>query len=326
MPETRDNETRENRIDAFLAESPCRGWTMEPMAGDASARRFFRLTGADGATAILMDANPENGEDLASFLDIAAHLHKAGLSAPEIIQADIQAGFALVEDLGRDHVTAWLARHPDDGHEIYAAATDVLIHLRQVTPPGGLAVLTPTHGVKMIAPLFDHFLPEQPADMRLAIEQHLHDILTAQALVATTFALRDYHAENLIWRPHLNGLDRIGLIDFQDAMVTPPEYDLASLLRDARRDVEAELREAMIARFAAGIGKTQEQVGAATAILAVQRNLRILGIFTRLARRDGKTRYLALIPRTVAMILEDLRIPALAPLAAVLAPALTDPA
>lgn len=319
-------ETRGNSIDAFLAASPCRGWAIEPMAGDASARRFFRLTGAGGDTTILMDANPENGEDLAPFLNIAAHLHKAGLSAPEIIQADIEAGLAVVEDLGHDHVTAWLARHPEDGHEIYAAATDVLIHLQQVTPPRGLATLTPAHGVAMIAPLFDHFLPQQSPRLREAVEQKLHDTLVAQAPVAATLALRDYHAENLIWRPHLKGFDRIGLIDFQDAMVTPPEYDLASLLRDARRDVGAELREAMIARFAAGIGKTVEQVGTATAILAVQRNLRILGIFTRLARRDGKTRYLSLIPRTVAMILDDLRIPALAPLAAVLVPALIDPA
>lgn len=320
------SETREDRINAFLTTSPCRGWATEPMAGDASARRFFRLTGPGAETAILMDADPANGEDLAPFLDIARHLREAGLSAPGIIHADIRAGLALVGDLGPDHVTAWLARSPGDEHDIYTAATDVLIHLQQVTPPEGLATLTPASGVAMIAPLFDHFLPPQPRGRREQIERHLQDALTAHAPAATALALRDYHAENLIWRPHLEGLDRIGLIDFQDAMVTPPEYDLASLLRDARRDVGDGLRAAMIAHFASGLGKPLEQVGTATAILAVQRNLRILGIFTRLARQGGKTRYLSLIPRTVAMIRDDLRHPALAPLAAALTPALAQAA
>lgn len=317
--------TREDKINVFLATSACAGWAMEPMAGDASARRFFRLTGPTGTSAILMDADPINGEDLTPFLRIARHLAAAGLSTPEIIAADTSTGFALVGDLGPDHVAAWLAHHPEDAHDLYAAAVDVLIHLQQVTPPDGLATLTPAYGVTMIAPLFEHFLPAQPPDWRTQVEHALHDALTTHAPVATTLALRDYHAENLIWRPERTGLDRIGLIDFQDAMVTPPEYDLASLLRDARRDVGDDLRVAMIERFATGTGKPLAEVQAATAVLAVQRNLRILGIFSRLAHQAGKTRYLALGPRVLTMIRNDLRHPALAKLAALLVPKLAEP-
>lgn len=311
-------------IARFLAASPYAGWRCDLMAGDASARRFFRLQDRAGASAILMDADPATGEDLALFHRIATHLRDAGLAAPETLKIDTDAGLALVEDLGPDHVSAWLSRHPKDEHAIYAAAVDVLVHLQEVTPPAGLARLTPDHGTRMLAPLFEHFLPSHAPAWRTEVEHVLHHALTVHAPQATTLALRDFHAENLIWRPELQGRDRIGLIDFQDAMMTPAEYDLASLLRDARRDVAPDLYAAMITRFATGTGRALAQVHAATAVLGVQRNLRILGIFARLAQVGGKDRYLALIPRVRAMLREDLRHEALGPLGPLLLPVLAE--
>ena len=136
---------------------------------------------------------------------------------------------------------------------------------------------------------------------------------------AKSLALRDYHAENLIWRPERHGLDRVGLLDYQDAVLAPAEYDLVSLLRDARRDVAEPVAIAMTQRFARQSGKDLAAVQAAMACLGVQRNLRIMGIFARQARRDGKTRYLSLMPRVWGHIQRDLQHPALSELARMIA-------
>lgn len=309
---------RDIALAAFLAASPCAGWQALPMAGDASARRFLRLVGPKGDSAILMDADPARGEDLGRFLRIGAHLRAAGLAAPAERAADAAAGFAIVEDLGPSHVAAWLAGRPQEAELLYGAAVDVLVHLQGVAPPPGLVALGPLRGAAMIAPLFDFYCPGRDARWRAHVTGLLQQALAAHAPRAETLSLRDFHAENLIWRPDRQGIARVGLVDFQDAVLAAPEYDLVSLLRDARRDVPADLRHAMAARFAVATGRPLAGVDAACAVLGVQRNLRILGIFARLARQEGKPRYLAFMPRVWEMVQDDLRHPALAPLAAVL--------
>ncbi|MEE3101158.1 MAG: phosphotransferase [Pseudomonadota bacterium] len=135
-------------------------------------------------------------------------------------------------------------------------------------------------------------------------------------------ALRDYHAENLLWLPDRAGTARVGLIDYQDALAGHPAYDLISLTEDARRDTSAGLRAATTGRYldAAGVpAGAREGFAAAAAILAAQRNLKIVGIFARLRLRDGKPRYLDLIPRVWGHLMRDLEHPALAPLAAFVA-------
>jgi len=131
--------------------------------------------------------------------------------------------------------------------------------------------------------------------------------------------LRDYHAENLIWRPALQGTDQIGLLDFQDAFLAPPAYDLCSLLHDARRDPGPGLTAAMLARFAAATGRDPGALAAEFAVLGLVRNLRILGIFARLARRDGKLRYLTFLPTTRAHVMTDLAHPDMAGLGPLIA-------
>lgn len=298
--------------EAFLAASPAAGWTREPLAGDASGRRYERLRAPDGRTAILMDARGEPAS-VAPFLRIGAHLRGLGLAAPQVLAEG--GPLLLLEDLGPLNMAAWLGTRPGEAPLLYAVAVDLLARLQAAPPPDGLLALGPTRAAGMIAPLWEHYAPA--TDPRRAAEATglLREALEAHAPEAGVLALRDYHAENLVWRPEREGTDRLGLLDFQDAVMAPPEYDLASLLRDARRDTDPDLRAAMVRRFAAATGREEARVAAATAVLGLQRNLRILGIFARLARERGKPGYLALLPRVWGHVLGDLAHPALAGLA-----------
>ncbi|HVG47075.1 MAG TPA: phosphotransferase, partial [Rubellimicrobium sp.] len=257
---------------------------------------------------ILMDARAEP-TSLAPFLSIAAHLRASGLRAPEILAQG--EGFLLLEDLGPTHMAAWLARHPGEDSLLYGAAVEVLARVQSAPPPGDLVALTPTRAAGMIAPLFEHYAPGTDPRLAADLTGRLRAALERLAPEATVLSLRDYHAENLVWRPEREGTDRLGLLDFQDAVLAPPEYDLASLLRDARRDTDEQLRASMIRRFADLTGRSEARVAAATAALGLQRNLRILGIFARLARERGKPGYLALLPRVWAHVEGDLAHPAL---------------
>lgn len=295
-------------VEDFLAGPQTAGWDRRPLVGDASGRRYERLLGPDGRTAILMDARLEPAS-IPLFLAIGAHLQSLGLCAPEVLARS--DGLLLIEDLGPTHLAAWLAERPAEARLPYGVAVDVLARLQSAPPPGGLAALTPLRAASMIAPLWEHYAPG--ADPRLAAElsERLADALETHAPHASVLALRDFHAENLVWRPEREGTDRIGLLDFQDALLAPPEYDLASLLRDARRDTDEELRGAVTRRFAELTGREEARVSAAAAVLGFQRNLRILGIFARLARERGKPGYLALLPRVWGHVKGDLTHPAL---------------
>lgn len=308
---------RRRALQDWLAATAWGHWVRTPLAGDASARRYDRLRDpATGATAILMDAPPET-EGTARFLGLAKHLRAHGLSAPDVLAVDRDRGFVVLEDLGPCHMAAWLKAHPDQEEALYLAATDVLLHLNRTPPHADLAPLDPETGAGMLAPLWEWFDPSlEPGPLTAAMTGALAQHTAGRA----TLALRDYHAENLIWRPDHTALDRCGLLDFQDAILAHPAYDLASLLRDARRDVAPGTVDAALARMIDGLPADPGPFRAAFAVLSVQRNLRILGIFTRLARRDGKRAYLALIPRVRAHIARDLAHPACADLARALGP------
>lgn len=289
----------------LLAGSGWAGWQATPLAGDASSRRYLRLTGPDRATAILMQTpEPPDG-----FVQIGAHLSSIGLCPPQVLWQDRAAGLLLIEDLGPCHFAQWLTLHPGDEAALYRAAVEVLAVVQRHPAPPGLPALTPAHAAAMIAPLTDWYAPGvDPVPLIAALEQ----ALTHHAPLANCLSLRDFHAENLIWRPERTGTDRVGLLDFQDAVLAPAEYDLVSLLRDARRDVADKVCEAMIGHFARLTGRDPAQTRAALACLGVQRNLRIIGIFARLAKRDGKSRYLDLLPRVWAHLQRDLSHPAMA--------------
>jgi len=297
---------------AFLGATHYAGWTRVALAGDASSRRYFRLSDPAGdETAILMDAPPDLCGSQSAFVDIAGHLRGIGLSAPEILAQDVGRGFLLLEDLGQVDFRRWLDDRPDEEGTVYADAVDVLVRVGASPPPDGLRHLTPETGAAMLDPLFDWALPECPTDLARAIRDEVARLIATHALAGPVLSLRDFHAENLIWRPDRQGLARVGLLDFQDAFLADPAYDLASLLRDLRRDVSEMTVTAMIERFADATGHKVAAIEAAMATLSAQRNLRIWGIFTALARRDGRTGYLALLPRLQAHLHRDLSHPAL---------------
>ncbi len=316
--------------DAFLRGA---GWPPEaasPLAGDASNRRYLRLRAPGRADAVLMDAPPEKGEDVRPFVAVTHWLRTHGLSAPRIDAADLAAGFLLLEDLGDDLFTRLLAGDPAREPELYGAAVELLADLAAVPAPAelgppGCRVALPPYDAAVLgreaALVRDWWMPAAqgaPTPPGLAAE---FDALVAAATAAVAPArgvtvLRDYHADNLVWLPGRAGIARIGLLDYQDALAGHAAYDLVSLLEDARRDTSDALRQAMLARYLARRpGLDREAFRAACAALGAQRNLKIIGIFARLAIRDGKPRYLAMIPRVWEHLLRDLSHRALAPLA-----------
>lgn len=299
---------REKMVSDWLAGSDWAGWTRMPMTGDASARRYERLTGTNGSSVILMDAPPDSCGSQSGFVHIAAHLRGLSLAAPEILYFDDRLGLMVLEDLGATHFADHLAQSPQDERQLYEAAIDVLKSLQSATPPDGFTVMTPDVGTQMIDIAFNWAATDHSADLADQIKQGIEALLQEVSPKPSTLSLRDYHAENLIWRPDHTGAARVGLLDFQDAFVTHPAYDLASLLRDARRDVDPALTAPLLSYFGG-------DVEAAFHIFAVQRNLRILGILNRLARRDGKTGYLSLLPRVRAHLETDLAALALASVA-----------
>ena len=330
VPETAPD--REAELAAFLAAAGWRADAARPLAGDASNRRYLRLGPDRGRpAAVLMDAPPGKGEDVRPFIAVTHWLRQQGLSAPAIAAADIGRGFLLLEDLGDDLYTRLLAAAPEREADLYGAAVDLLAGLATVPAP---AVLGPEDCRVHLPPYDSAVLAREAALIRewwlpaatgaapgpdLAAE---FDGLAAEATAAVApvrevLVLRDYHADNLFWLARRTGRARVGLLDYQDALAGHAAYDLMSLLEDARRDTSADLREAMIARY---LGRRREldavEFRAAYAALGAQRNLKIVGIFARLAIRDRKPRYLGLIPRVWGHLVRDLSHPALAPLAA----------
>lgn len=296
---------RRQVIDRFLRDSPWANWDRQPLAGDASARRYERLTHGDESV-ILMDDPTGDGENTATFAKIAQMLINVGLSAPRIHAHAPATGLMIIDDLGSDDFSKWLSRHPGEQSTLYYAAADVLIKLHNVGGDLELLQLTPEVGGEMISILNPYYTAN-------AVTSLMHEMtraLRAHAPDANTLALRDFHAENLIWRPQKSDTDRVGLLDFQDALLAPAGYDLISLLRDVRRDVPSQLTDDVTLYFIEK-NRLESDFDAQLATLGVQRNLRILGVFARLAQRDKKKRYLSLLPRVWTNLQLDLRHPAL---------------
>lgn len=298
---------------AFLARAGWEHAAIVPLAGDASFRRYFRII--DGARrAVLMDAPPPH-EDPRPFIAIAEHLAGQGFAAPRILARDLDDGLVLIEDFGDLRVKEHLDEHPSNEPDVYARAVDLLADLHRLPaadlPPYDRAVYQREADLltEWYCPAID--LPVDAAGYGRAWDAVLP--LVEQSRSPPVTVLRDYHAENimLIDRPEARGL---GLLDFQDALAGHPAYDLVSLLQDARRDVSPDVEAAMIAHYRA-VANPPADFDAAYAVLGAQRNAKIIGIFTRLWKRDGKPRYLSFLPRMWDLLERDLAHPALAPVA-----------
>lgn len=313
--------------DQFVARTEWSGAIRKPLAGDASNRRYERLH-LDGQSAVLMDAPREKGEDIGPFVRIARFLCDLGLSAPRILAEDAEHGFLLLEDLGDDLFARVIPRDPALEYPLYEAATDALIHLHRAPPLQGLATYSPAIMLDMAALAWRWYLSGgQSAEVasEQAFRAGFAPILQQYANETPVLIQRDYHAENLIWLPERTGPARVGLLDFQDAMAGHPAYDLVSILQDARRDVPLSVEQDMIARYVAATGQDDDLFRAAYAVLGVQRNLRILGVFGRLCIMGGKPHYIDLIPRVWGLLLRDLEHPALSPVAGLIIDALPSP-
>ena len=290
------------------------GWgdaEIRPLAGDASFRRYFRVVEHD-RTAILMDSPPPH-EDPRPFIAIARWLVERGFAAPAILHEDLEHGLVLLQDFGDARMRETADAAPESELRLYEEAVDLLIRLGQYEAPAlrryDLAEYQREAGLlpEWYCPAVGLTVDAQ--GYRDAWDQALAPVLDGHTPVTV---LRDYHAENIML---IDGMaETLGLLDFQDALAGHPAYDLVSLLQDARRDVAPELETAMLDRYKRITG-AGDAFDVAYHVLGAQRNAKIVGIFTRLWKRDGKPRYPGLCPRVWGYLERDLKHPALRPVA-----------
>lgn len=317
------SRSRSETIQEFLASHRLAGAMRAPLAGDASSRRYERLTLPDGTTRILADT-PDPAADLAPFIAIGRVLDRLGLSVPRVLAADTQTGLAVQEDFGDETFARCLDRG-DDPAPLYALATDALVRLH--------AGFTDADAAGLDLPLYDACLfVEQVmlfADvwMPLARGRALSDRERNECAAAWMAAvepvcagprsllLRDHHMGNLMLLPRA-GVRAAGLIDFQGAGLGPVAYDLMSLLEDARRDVPDDLASAMKARYLDAFPALDRAAfHRAFAVLGAVRHARVIGIFARLAVCEGRRGYLVHMPRLWRLLERALVHPDLAPVA-----------
>ncbi len=333
----------------FLDEAGLGGAERARIAGDASSRSYERLVvGSRSFIAMNAPRKPDGppvkrglsysaiahlAEDVKPFVAMAKGLRARGFSAPKILAADYDAGFVVIEDLGTALVVA--GDPPAPITERYERAIDVLVALHGLDLPDAVALAPQVeHWIPPydldgflieIELLLDWYLPHRgapaSAEARALFLSLWRDALRPVLEAPKTWVLRDYHSPNLLWLEDRAGIAQIGLLDFQDAVMGPAAYDVASLLQDARVDVPEELEIALLGRYVRARRAADPACDATGfarlyATLAAQRATKILGIFARLDRRDGKPQYLRHLPRVYAYLRRALAHPGLAALEA----------
>jgi tRNA threonylcarbamoyl adenosine modification protein YjeE len=328
----------------LLAKS---GWAdarRVPLQGDASTRSYERLVKPSGETAMLMispartDGPPVRrgkpysaiaklAESVHAFVALDRGLRALGFSAPRIYGEDLDAGLVILEDLGAAPVTDADGPIPDR----YEQATRLLAKLHATSVPPALPVADGREHVLQpydldaflieVELLLDWYAPHIPRTLlpesaRADFVNLWTGLLEPLLAGPQTWTLRDYHSPNLIWLAERDDTGRVGLLDFQDAVLGPPAYDVASLLQDARVTVPAELELKLLGAYArerrgADAGFDMTGFATAYAIMAAQRATKVLGIFARLDKRDGKPQYLAHLPRIESYLARNLAHPAL---------------
>jgi N-acetylmuramate 1-kinase len=329
----------------FLGDAGFMDAKRERMPGDASTRSYARLAQDDG-TSILMnsprrpdgpaiyDGKPYSAavhlaEDIKPFVAIANGLRRHGFSAPAIRHIDLDQGFLITEDFGGAGVIE--GEPPRPIVERYEAATDVLAALHRETLPETLPLTReldyaiPVYGVDAwlveIGLMTEWYLADRGAELsregREEFEAMWRQVLAKPAAAPRTWVMRDFHSPNIIWLDERTGILRVGIIDFQDAVLGPAAYDLVSLLQDARIDVPEQLELTLLTRYIKARRAADSHFDAAEfaelyAIMSAQRNTRLLGTFARLNRRDGKPQYLRHQPRIWTYLNRSLAHPTLA--------------
>lgn len=320
---TAQSPPRAAAITAFLARHGLAGAARQPLAGDASARRYERVATTDGGTLILVDT-PAPAEDLLPFIAIGDTLRSLGFSVPAIVAAEVEAGLALQEDFGDGTLSRLLAAG-EDPRPLYELATDVLIALHRRFPVAEAARLgLPTYDAalfaRQVALFAEVYVPaatgKASSDKALAdLEAAWAAVIPAACAGPQSLLLRDYHVDNLMRLPR-PGLKAAGLIDYQSAGLGPVAYDLVSLLEDARRDVPADLAASLLDRYVAAFpGLDVAAFRRSYAVLGAVRHARIVAIFVRLALQQRRRGYLVHLPRVWRLLEGQLAKPELAPVA-----------
>ena len=306
------DSARREACEQLLDQAGWRGAARQVLAGDASVRRYERLI-LEGQSRILMDAPPGIADDVADFARTASHLRQIGLSAPAIFASDLANGFLLLEDLGDRVFARLIEKDPALEGPLCRAAIDVLLHLQSQPPPPDLPDLAAQDWARAALLVLDWYRFAITGDKAdgTGFAAVLTGLLQSKADGPRVMILRDYHAENLMWLPQRDGLAKVGLLDFQLAQMGQPGYDLVSLLQDARRDVSPVIEQQMLQHFVAAKGQTLDGFAASYAVLGAQRALRILGIFARLCLVEGKSGYVAMIPRVWGQLQRNLAQPEL---------------
>ena len=302
-----------NRAREFLNSTVWSNAACDPLTGDASARKYFRLQ-KDKQSAVLMDASSVLAS-VAPFIQISRHLHQLGFSVPAILARDEGKGLLLLEDFG-DATFARLLDNPCEPEKLYTLATDVLIalHRHPQAIPKGLRTYHPEKMLEDIGLFLEWRTPTISETGRKEFKTVWREVLSVAHQVPASLLLRDYHVANLMLLPEREGVRQAGLLDFQDAYQGPITYDLVSLLEDARRDVPDNLREKMVARYLArSPALDRKAFETSMAILAALRHTRVLAIFEKLSRHEGKHEYKKLhSPRVERLLQRALRHPMLA--------------
>lgn len=294
----RDKLETERKLYKFLEHANITVFKMEAIPFDASLRRYFRIVTSSGSY-ILMDSSLDTAS-MTPFAEMDKYLISLKLHAPKIVSYNQDSGYMLLEDLGANIFTKYIEKHSDSEYELYEAAIDVLLKLNNSEMLSSI----PSYNTEQlnkelevflewyVKNIVDEKLYKNCAKELIGIFEGLYHKLNK---FPQTVVLKDYMADNLIWLPDRAGLDRVGILDFQDARIGSPLYDLGSLLQDARRDVSPELEKHCLNRFVGA--EPDSDFMDAYEMLALQKNLRIIGVFNRLNLKYNKPKYLGYIPR-----------------------------
>jgi len=297
---------RESLITNFLTQNKITDYQIQKIAGDASFRHYFRVNFAQQSAKsfIIMDAPPEK-ENIQPFCKIADFLLTQNFAAPKIFARDQENGFLLLEDFGDISYRKAIEQGYDE-IDLYTTAVDLLVNLGQIQPPQNLEIYDSQLLLKEVMLFVDWYLPNVAKKIITPAQidefKNIWLDLFSQLSEPKTLVLRDYHSENLMVIKGKEGIKKVGLLDFQDAVVGCAAYDLVSLLEDARRDVSKNTQQKMLQHYLEQSNCNPDQFLIDYQILSLQRNIKIIGIFSRLAFRDHKQNYLDLLPRVFGYI------------------------
>ena len=295
---------RENLISDFLNNAGWKNAERVNLAGDASFRRYQRIS-LNNKKAILMNAPPDK-ENVQSFIYFTEHLRSLGYSAPEIFAKDTKTGLILLEDLGDTTFTIMIA-HGSNEKTLYECAVDLLIDMhkrpKDQIVPNNISLYDNKTFIEEALLLTEWYTPQVvgrnlSAEAKMDFELVWRQLLSKCPSIKNTLVLKDFHADNLMWLPNRNGISACGIIDYQDALLGPAIYDLMSLLEDVRRNIRPDFVEFLQKRYLNAFPRINPlEFKDSFSILAAQRHCKVIGIFSRLALRDGKNSYLSYLPR-----------------------------